>query len=31
MSGADYTYYFTLTVAGGAVHRVQESVAINAC
>jgi hypothetical protein len=31
MSGADHTYYFTLTVAGGAVHRVQEFVAINAC
>jgi len=30
-SGADHTYYFTLTVAGGAVHRVQEFVAINAC
>jgi hypothetical protein len=31
MSGPDHTYYFTLTVAGGAVHRVQEFVAINAC
>jgi hypothetical protein len=31
MSGADHTYYFTLKVAGGAVHRVQEFVAINAC
>ena len=30
-TGADHTYYFTLTVVGGAVHRVQESVAINAC
>ena len=30
-SGADHTYYFTLTVAGGAVHRVQEVVGINAC
>jgi hypothetical protein len=30
-SGADHTYYFTLTVAGGVVHRVQEVVAINAC
>jgi hypothetical protein len=30
-SGADHTYYFTLTVAGGAVHRVQEFVGINAC
>jgi hypothetical protein len=25
------SYYFTLTVAGGAVHRVQEFLAINAC
>jgi hypothetical protein len=31
MSGADHTFYFTLTVSGGAVHRVQEFVAINAC
>jgi hypothetical protein len=31
MSGDVHTYYFTLTVAGGAVHRVQEFVAINAC
>jgi hypothetical protein len=31
MSGPQHTYYFTLTVAGGAVHRVQEFVAINAC
>jgi hypothetical protein len=31
MSGPVHTYYFTLTVAGGAVHRVQEFVAINAC
>jgi hypothetical protein len=34
MSGPDNTdhmYYFTLTVADGAVHRVQEFVAINAC
>jgi hypothetical protein len=30
-SGVDHTYYFTLTVADGAVHRVQEFVAINAC
>jgi hypothetical protein len=30
-SDADHTYYFTLTVAGGAVHRVQEFVGINAC
>ena len=29
--GAVHTYYFTLTVAGGAVHRVQEFLAINAC
>ena len=25
------SYYFTVTVAGGAVHRVQEFLAINAC
>jgi hypothetical protein len=31
MSGDVHTFYFTLTVAGGAVHRVQEFVAINAC
>jgi hypothetical protein len=31
MSGEVHTYYFTLTVAGGAVHQVQEFVAINAC
>ena len=31
MSGPVHTWYFTLTVAGGAVHRVQEFVAINAC
>jgi hypothetical protein len=31
MSGDVHTYYFTLTVAGGAVHRVQQFVAINAC
>jgi hypothetical protein len=31
MSGPVHTYYFTLTVAGGAVHRVQEFLAINAC
>jgi hypothetical protein len=34
MSGVDNTdhmYYFSLTVAGGAVHRVQEFLAINAC
>jgi hypothetical protein len=31
MSGPVHTWYFSLTVAGGAVHRVQEFVAINAC
>jgi len=31
MSGDVHTYYFSLTVAGGAVHRVQELLAINAC
>jgi hypothetical protein len=31
MSGSARTFYFTLTVAGGAVQRVQEKVAINAC
>jgi hypothetical protein len=31
MSGPQHTWYFTLTVAGGMVHRVQEFVAINAC
>jgi len=31
MSGSVHTYYFTLTVAGGAVDRVQEFLAINAC
>jgi hypothetical protein len=31
MSGSFHTYYFTLTVAGGAVHRVQEFLAINVC
>jgi hypothetical protein len=31
MSGPVHTYYFTLTVAGGQVQRVQEYVAINAC
>jgi hypothetical protein len=31
MSGPVHTYFFTLTVAGGAVHRVQEFLAINAC
>jgi hypothetical protein len=31
MSGPVHTWYFTLTVAGGAVQRVQQFVAINAC
>jgi hypothetical protein len=31
MSGSIHTYYFTLTVTGGAVHEVQEILAINAC
>jgi hypothetical protein len=31
MSGEVHTYYFTLTVAGGAVHRLQEFLAVNAC
>ena len=31
MSGSTHTYYFTLTVTGGAVHQVQETLAINAC
>ena len=31
ISGPIHTYYFTLTVRGGAVHRVQEFLAINAC
>jgi hypothetical protein len=31
MSGPVPSFYFTLTVAGGAVQRVQENVAINAC
>jgi hypothetical protein len=31
MTGDVHTFYFTLTVADGAVHRVQEFVAINAC
>jgi hypothetical protein len=31
MSGTTHTYYFTLTVTSGAVHRVQELLAINAC
>jgi hypothetical protein len=31
MSGPVHTYYFTLTVRAGAVHQVQEFLAINAC
>ncbi len=31
MSGSVHIYYFTLTVHGGAVDRVQEFLAINAC
>jgi hypothetical protein len=31
MSGPTHTYYFTLTVRAGAVHQVQEFLAINAC
>jgi hypothetical protein len=31
ISGSIHTYYFTLTVRGGAVHQVQEFLAINAC
>jgi hypothetical protein len=31
MSGPVHTYYFTLTVGAGAVHQVQEFLAINAC
>ena len=31
MSGSTHTYYFPLTVRGGAVHQVQEFLAINAC
>jgi hypothetical protein len=31
MSGSVHTYYFTLTVRGGAVHQIQEVLAINAC
>jgi hypothetical protein len=31
MSGPIHAYYFTLTVQGGAVHQVQEFLAINAC
>jgi hypothetical protein len=31
MSGPVHTYYFILTVAGGAINRIQEFLAINAC
>jgi hypothetical protein len=31
MSSPIHTYYFTLTVTDGAVDRVQEFLAINAC
>jgi hypothetical protein len=31
MSGPVHTFYFTLTVRAGAVHQVQEFLAINAC
>jgi hypothetical protein len=31
MSGPIHTYYFTLTVHAGAVHQIQEFLAINAC
>jgi hypothetical protein len=31
MSGPIHTYYFILTVRGGAVHQVQKRLAINAC
>ena len=31
MSGPIHTSYFTLTVRAGAVHQVQEFLAINAC
>jgi len=31
MSGSVHAYYFTLTLTGGAVHRIQEFLAINAC
>jgi hypothetical protein len=31
MSGSTPTYYFPLTVRAGAVHQVQEFLAINAC
>jgi hypothetical protein len=31
MNGSTHTYYFTLTVRGGAVHQVQEFLTGNAC
>jgi hypothetical protein len=31
MSGSRPAYYFTLTVAGGVVHRIQEDKTFNAC
>jgi hypothetical protein len=31
VNGAYHTFYFTLTVKDGSVHRVQEFLAINAC
>jgi hypothetical protein len=31
MSNSRPAYYFTLTVAGGAVHRIQEDKTFNAC
>jgi hypothetical protein len=31
MSGSRPAYYFTLTVAGGLVHRIQEDKTFNAC
>jgi hypothetical protein len=31
MSNSRPAYYFTLTVAGGVVHRIQEDKTFNAC
>jgi hypothetical protein len=31
MNGPTHAFYFTLTVQGGAVHRVQEFRTFNAC
>jgi hypothetical protein len=31
MSNSRPAYYFTLTVAGGAIHRIQEDKTFNAC